>query len=131
MTTTVQLDTDGTYDGTIDVYLAEPPQGAAVKGGLIVIHEIWGLVPQIIDVADRFAAEGLDIAVSPLHVAPADLAAFQTGHYPMPPWVGRDDVHRSHRSKLLAKAPEFYRDVFPDDEGGLDYVWPGESEAAH
>jgi len=29
-----------------------------LKGGLIVIEEIWGLVPHIRDVADRFAAEG-------------------------------------------------------------------------
>ena len=28
------------------------------RGGIILIHEIWGLVPHIVDVADRFAAEG-------------------------------------------------------------------------
>lgn len=33
------------------------PEGTPV-GGLIVIHEIWGLVDHIKDVADRFAAEG-------------------------------------------------------------------------
>jgi carboxymethylenebutenolidase len=54
MSTTVQLD----HDGPFDVYLATPPDGIAVKGGLIVIHEIWGLVDQIRSVADRFAAEG-------------------------------------------------------------------------
>lgn len=40
----------------VDVYKAVP-QGD-VKGGLIVIHEIWGLVDHIKDVADRFAREG-------------------------------------------------------------------------
>lgn len=39
------------------------PQGD-VKGGLVVIHEIWGLVDHIKDVADRFAAQGY-IVVAP------------------------------------------------------------------
>ena len=37
-------------------YRAEPT-GTPI-GGLIVIHEIWGLVDHVKDVADRFAAEG-------------------------------------------------------------------------
>jgi carboxymethylenebutenolidase len=37
-------------------YLSEPH--GAPGGALIVIHEIWGLVDHIKDVADRFAAEG-------------------------------------------------------------------------
>lgn len=40
----------------IDVHRAIP--NGEVKGGLILIHEIWGLVEHIKDVADRFAAEG-------------------------------------------------------------------------
>jgi carboxymethylenebutenolidase len=53
----IQLD----YDGGLDAYVARPPaavNNGAPKGGLIVIHEIWGLVDHIKDVADRFAAEG-------------------------------------------------------------------------
>ena len=42
--------------GTAEGYLAKPAGG---KGpGVVVIQEWWGLVPHIIDVADRFAAEG-------------------------------------------------------------------------
>ncbi len=37
-------------------YVAEPT--GAPRGGLLVIHEIWGLVDHIVDVADRFAGEG-------------------------------------------------------------------------
>ncbi|MCU1558221.1 MAG: dienelactone hydrolase family protein [Microbacteriaceae bacterium] len=37
-------------------YIARPDGDP--KGGLIVIHEIWGLVDHIMAVADRFAAEG-------------------------------------------------------------------------
>lgn len=40
----------------LTAYRADPPGTA--KGALIVIHEIWGLVDHIRDVADRFAAEG-------------------------------------------------------------------------
>lgn len=58
MSSTIQLDNDGPFD----VYLASPPDGAPIKGGLIVIHEIWGLVEHIRDVADRFAAEGWVVA---------------------------------------------------------------------
>jgi len=47
------LDLDG-----LDVYRSAPPVGTPIKGGLIVIHEIWGLVAHIKDVADRFAAQG-------------------------------------------------------------------------
>lgn len=53
----IQLD----YDGGLDAYVAHPPaslNNGVPKGGLIVIHEIWGLVDHIKDVADRFAAEG-------------------------------------------------------------------------
>jgi len=41
---------------TAEGYLATPASGAGP--GVIVIQEWWGLVPHIIDVADRFAAEG-------------------------------------------------------------------------
>ncbi|RKR74434.1 dienelactone hydrolase family protein [Frondihabitans australicus] len=58
MSSTIQLDNDGPFD----VYLASPPDGVPVKGGLVVIHEIWGLVDQIRGVADRFAAEGWVVA---------------------------------------------------------------------
>jgi len=57
------------HDGTpFDAYVAlpdgvAPPDGVGVpsgapRGGLVLIHEIWGLVPHIEDVADRYAAEG-------------------------------------------------------------------------
>jgi len=45
------VDLDG-----VTAYRAEPT--VAPKGALVLIHEIWGLVPHIRDVADRYAAEG-------------------------------------------------------------------------
>ena len=46
----------------------------------------------------------------------------------LPPWWGNDAMHRSHRSSLLKKDPEFYRPQFPDDPDDLEYVWPTRDE---
>jgi carboxymethylenebutenolidase len=50
--------------GPFDAYVAEPDPALPVVGGVLVIHEIWGLVDHIKDVADRFAAEGY-VAIAP------------------------------------------------------------------
>ena len=50
--------------------------------------------------------------------------AYLLGAYPLPPWLGREELHRSHRSKLVAKSPEYYAPLFPDVPDDLDYVWP-------
>ncbi|HEV7624785.1 MAG TPA: dienelactone hydrolase family protein [Amnibacterium sp.] len=45
-------------DGPFDAYVAVPDGAQPPKGGLVVIHEIWGLVDHIKDVAERFARQG-------------------------------------------------------------------------
>jgi len=52
-TISIPSDLDG---GPLSVYRAEPV--GELRGALIVIHEIWGLVDHIKNVADRYAAEG-------------------------------------------------------------------------
>jgi hypothetical protein len=42
----------------------------------------------------------------------------------LPSWLGDERLHRSHRSQLIAKDPEFYRPLFPESPEGLDYFWP-------
>ncbi|MEU9032465.1 MSMEG_6728 family protein [Streptomyces sp. NPDC048383] len=42
----------------------------------------------------------------------------------LPPWLGTPEFHRSHRSALIRKDPDFYRDRFPDVPDDLPYVWP-------
>jgi hypothetical protein len=42
----------------------------------------------------------------------------------LPPWLGDDEFHRSHRSSLLRKDPEHYGPLFPDVPDDLEYVWP-------
>jgi len=57
MTDTITLETP---DASFDAYVARPA-GEPI-GGLVLIHEIWGLVDHIRDVADRYAAEGWLVA---------------------------------------------------------------------
>lgn len=49
-------DTGATNETEIEVYTAIPD--GEIKGGLVLIHEIWGLVDHVKDVAGRFAAQG-------------------------------------------------------------------------
>jgi carboxymethylenebutenolidase len=49
----VEFPTNGTTGGG---YLARPQGGAGL--GVVIIQEWWGLVDHIVDVCDRFAAEG-------------------------------------------------------------------------
>jgi hypothetical protein len=42
----------------------------------------------------------------------------------IPPWLGDEAFHRSHRSALLRKDPELYGSVFTDVPDDLPYVWP-------
>nr|WP_231126682.1 MSMEG_6728 family protein [Motilibacter aurantiacus] len=64
----------------------------------------------------------------------ASLLAFTGGREPqweqlleqgqLPPWLGEEAFHLSHRSALLRKEPEYYRDRFPGTPDDLDYLWP-------
>ncbi|WP_247827035.1 dienelactone hydrolase family protein [Arthrobacter antioxidans] len=45
-----------TTAGPLSAYVARPD--GPVRGGLVLIHEVWGLVSHTRDVADRFAREG-------------------------------------------------------------------------
>jgi len=42
----------------------------------------------------------------------------------LPPWLGDEEFHRSHRSALVRKDPDFYGPLFPDVPPDLPYVWP-------
>lgn len=49
----------------------------------------------------------------------------------MPPWLGHEDLHVSHRSKLISKDPKFYSQLFPGTEEKLEYVWPEPKHEFH
>lgn len=42
----------------------------------------------------------------------------------LPPWLGDDAFHRSHRSALVRKDPNTYAPLFPDAPNDLPYIWP-------
>ena len=42
----------------------------------------------------------------------------------LPPWLGLEALHLSHRSALLRKSPEHYQRFFPDIPDDLPYLWP-------
>ena len=42
----------------------------------------------------------------------------------LPPWLGNKNFHRSHKSNLLRKDPEFYGKYGWDVPADLPYVWP-------
>ncbi|MBM9467588.1 MSMEG_6728 family protein [Nakamurella leprariae] len=48
----------------------------------------------------------------------------------VPSWLGREDFHVSHRSRLITKDPDTYRPRFPGTPEGLEYVWPGADPTA-
>lgn len=50
---------------------------------------------------------------------------------PMPPWWGRPDLHRSHRSNLLRKEPDHYAALWGFEPDDLPYVWPDEVVNGH
>ncbi|MDQ0120212.1 MULTISPECIES: dienelactone hydrolase family protein [Micrococcaceae] len=52
----------GNAQTAVQAYISEP--AGIPKGGLVVVHEVWGLVGHTKDVTDRFAAEGY-LAVAP------------------------------------------------------------------
>ncbi len=62
----------------------------------------------------------IDLAAAGFAAIPEDEAGAT-----MPAWWGDESVHRSHRSALLRKQPEYYRSRFePDLPDDLAYVWP-------
>lgn len=42
----------------------------------------------------------------------------------MPPWLGNEDFHASHRSNLLRKDLEYYSQFNWSEPDDLPYIWP-------
>jgi hypothetical protein len=81
--------------------------------------EVWGELGH----ADTCAATiGQDVRAAGVTTvrSQAELAAAGA----LPPWLGDEAFHRSHRSSLVRKDPDHYRAQFPDVPDDLPYVWP-------
>jgi carboxymethylenebutenolidase len=98
-------------DGGLHAYRSDPPDSLATKGGIIVIHEIWGLVPQIEGIADRLAAEGY-IAIAPDILSGIGISS-EVGLELKELMTSADEPTRTAAQPLLrdkmapARAPEF------------------------
>lgn len=108
----VPSDLDG---GALPAYRAEP--AGELRGALIVIHEIWGLVDHIKNVADRFAAEGY------LVIAPDILS-----HGGVTPEVGEQLAHLMHGTEEeRAKAQPLLREKMAPVNAPEYAAWAVES----
>jgi hypothetical protein len=80
--------------------------------------------------ADTTATQIGEFAPDVVGAAQPDLAAAGL----LPSWVGDEALHRSHRSNLIAKDPDFYRprftELFGTEPDDLPYVWPESDEVA-
>jgi len=59
-----------------------------------------------------------------LDVDQLDGTAYRAREFSLPPWLGDEEFHRSHRSNLLRKDPEYYAGIAADVPPDLPYVWP-------
>ncbi|MDQ1216312.1 MULTISPECIES: MSMEG_6728 family protein [Microbacterium] len=48
----------------------------------------------------------------------------------VPPWLGDEAFHLSHRSNLVRKDAAFYRPRFGDVPDDLPYIWPSDPTAS-
>ena len=81
----------------IDAYLARPATGGPRRPAVVVVHEIWGVVPHIEDVARRFAERGYVVLAPDLYtgelreaMAPSNIMAGMAFLRQAPPDVQRD-----------------------------------------
>ena len=80
--------------------------------------------------ADSTARQIGEFAPEVVGVPQEDLAAAGL----LPSWLGDEELHRSHRSNLIAKDPGFYRhrlgERFGAEPDDLPYIWPPPDDVA-
>jgi hypothetical protein len=47
----------------------------------------------------------------------------------LPPWIGDERLHDSHKSNLLRKMPEYYAPIFGEVGPDMPYFWPADSSS--
>ena len=91
----------------------------------LVVCRVWTDLGFVDTCAGTIATDLADAGIGPLR-SQDELAAAGA----LPPWLGDEDLHRSHRSALVRKDPDHYRPLFPDVPDDLPYVWPVGSQAS-
>ena len=41
-----------------------------------------------------------------------------------PNWIGNEAIHLSHKSNLVRKFPDYYKQYWPDVPDNIEYIWP-------
>lgn len=52
---------------------------------------------------------------------------FDPNTFEMPKWMGDVKFHKSHKSNLIRKSPEYYKKHFRNVPDNLPYIWPQQS----
>jgi hypothetical protein len=95
--------------------------------------KMWrGYLPALtkyaLEVTDEWIEQGHADTVRPQVLAFApEVDALPQSALVLPPWIGDEAFHLSHRSNLVRKDPEFYGELFPGVPADLPYFWPGET----
>lgn len=109
--------------GSTPAYHSYPHDGK-IHPGLIVIHEIWGLVPHIKNVADRCAAAGYSVLAPDLfHGESFQGKADQSLLIEMQDPETRDEAQKKMRELLAPmQAPEFGMKMLAQLKHCVDYL---------
>ncbi|WP_427016015.1 MSMEG_6728 family protein [Pseudarthrobacter sp. P1] len=85
-----------------------------------------GLAGYGLAIADEWMARGNadSTRANILEFAPELAAGTRAAALALPPWLGDEAFHRSHRSNLVRKDPGHYGPLFPNCMADLEYVWP-------
>lgn len=113
----------------IPVYRAEPERRC--KGGIILIHEVWGLTSHIKDVADRLAAEGY-LVLAPNLLSDTDIERHITPDMPKDLFnpKTRNEVQPKVRALTAPiQTPEFAKATVDKLEAVFDCLY--EENGAH
>lgn len=97
--------------------------------------KMWrGFVPALtkysLDMTDEWIRRGHPDIVRPQLLEFANVDGLAQADIPMPPWLGDEAFHESHRANLVRKDPEFYGPLFGDVDVAAPYVWPGDPTEA-
>ena len=93
-------------------------------------RKMWYMGPDY-DYANALVEYGLDVCIAWKERGYKDTCFDKiAAHYDSnkaieyPEWLGREDIHQSHRSMLIQKEKSWYRDLWPTEKDNLEYIWP-------